>query len=187
MQSHPIIDSCWHRLSLDVDLALKPQFQTWAESAPSTELNFGTIDWFPPEEVFDTEWLKNLDQQWDIRFYRVLLFVRENDSDPGCHVDHGQYSSAINWCLGPDLREMLWYSVNPGQPRQQPWWRFDQVTAIDRCAVGNGAVLVRTDQPHSISPGTDRRVCVSARLDPPRISWADTVTKFQDLILPVSI
>ncbi len=172
----------WYRLSLDISLALTPQFREYALNAACTQLNFGTIDRFEPEEVFDAQWLAQVQQSWNLSFYRVLLFVRENDQDPGAHVDHGQYSSAVNWCLGEDRRQMLWYQLNPGVSRISPWFRYDQVTQIDQCRIGSGPVLVRTDIPHSISGGEDRRVCVSARLDPPQQSWADTVARLRGLL-----
>jgi hypothetical protein len=173
----------WHRLQLDVHPALTPEFAQLAISAPCTNLNFTTIDWFPPSAVFDPQWLADAAEQWNLNFYRVLLFVRENDQDPGAHVDHGHYSASINWCLGPDHRHMLWYQLNPGAPKLSPWFRYDQVQEIDRCHVGSQPVLIRTDIPHSISGGSDRRVCISARLDPPRQSWDQAVALCRPLII----
>ena len=54
----------WYRLSLDISLALTPQFREHALSAACTQLNFGTIDRFEPKEVFDAQCLLDVGQQW---------------------------------------------------------------------------------------------------------------------------
>lgn len=210
-------ESCsWYRLNWSIDRALQPMFyEFWSQQPPNLYV-------LEPQRVFTDQWLDYLYSQWAVEFFNVLVWTRAAEQgELTAHVDkiYSEDStvpiiSAVNWCLGPDLRPMQWWRVPPviDRPYQDSGyslettdqgvltrstcvmenqrkithqqWYCSQLALRDQCIIGSQPTLLRVDQPHSIALGDTARFSISARLLPLNRSWSQTVRDLYHAITP---
>jgi len=183
-------DHCWYNLNIDISNALRSDISF-------TRSDLRVWSFKDPREVFSDSWIDYM-TRLGFPIFEIMVFYRPaNCVDTEAHVDGftGSYKSyAINWVVGGDDSEMIWYNLPEQEPPQTftmaktPYlsWPIKQLTEIDRCTISNTPTLVKVNLPHSIIVKDQPRICISFRAKSFRNNW-NFVTKYlkvKNLLIP---
>lgn len=177
--------ACYYRLNLSTEGALMPMALAWALKKSAGNMIYDdqvNLPLFAAKDILTPSWIDQFYQATGLFATSVIIFQRQQDRDTYAHCD--DVTAAINWCLTKDSREMLWYDpLIPENWEGPKGWNFNELMIRDICRIGDQPTLIRTDLPHSITPGTDHRVSVSVRFQDPSVSWQRTAELFSPLII----
>jgi hypothetical protein len=188
--------NCYYELNVDVTNAIRKDFDL-------NELLVGNVqqirlwDYIGDKktELFTDAWLGYMDSI-GVPIAGALIFWRQaNYQHPTAHIDvapnnYSGLSAAINWCVGEDKGQMVWYEIpeKTGNTNQTPVdsnyqeWQTSQLVELQRKVIGNKPSLVRVDLPHNIIMGDVPRFLITARTMEVFQSWDDVKTYFRTLI-----
>jgi hypothetical protein len=151
------------------------------------------------KEMFNQDWLDYM-KSLDMEVVKVLLFYRKaHFTHPEAHIDLDETAQSrygINWVLGADDSEMVWYNL-PNNISDYPVktapvgnygyipFPYNELTEIDRRCIGHTPTLVRVDIPHNIVVNTNPRWAISIRFnaDSELASWSDTVDYYKRFLV----
>ena len=204
--------SCWHRLNLSTDNALKINPIEYIQENPNRP---DEICFYDPEEsgvwrlsaetALNQSWVDYIKDATGLEIAGICIFWKKaNFQEQVAHVDLGfkdeEDSStaypipcALNWVYGEDTGKMVWYKL----PRTIPQfkissyrnshfsWPIDSLTKVDEEVVGNSLTICRTNIPHSIDMGEKDRWLISARIreDNDFESWEQSLNVFNKYIV----
>lgn len=187
----------WMTVDLDIKDSLKIDIKDYILENPtrSNEVAIYKEDdigiWkLDPEVVFKDEFLINLFEKYNLVIGTIQCFMRKpNYQHPGAHCDmlpDGTIlGAALNWCLGEDDSEMVWYEkpknnaiVNDNHNYVDYEWPIESLTETHRHIIGNTPTLVRTDLPHTVDMKNHERWCVSLRFHND-ITWDQCIEKIK--------
>lgn len=187
----------WHVLNIDISNSINKNFnfdQLLVDNTmPIRMWRFGGEQKY---DFFDKDWLEYM-KSIDVEISSALLFYREpNYQHPTAHVDLPQaheteLSPALNWCIGPDLGEMVWYELPATQIKEvlltetsarYADYPIENLTEISRRVIGNQCTLVQVDIPHTVFMDNIPRWLVSARTIKSTADWDATVNRFSPWI-----
>jgi len=204
--------SCWHKIDLSIDNALKINPIEYIEQDPYREDEICFYDpgksgvWrLNSQTSLNQEWIDYIKEHTGLEIAGICIFwKRANFQEDVAHVDLGfkdeQNSNtaypipcALNWVYGDDTGQMVWYKL----PRTIPQfkisssknshmsWNLDSLTQVDKSVVGNKLTLCRTNIPHSIDMGNKDRWLISARVreDKDFDSWEQSLNVLDKYII----
>ncbi len=173
---------CWYNINLDISNAIK---SNWEWPSPNDR------DWgvwhLPAHKIFNSDWLKSSFLA-GIPIKDIMLFYRpSNFFEDSAHVDEPGQIGAINWCIGGQGSEMLWYKIPTSAPitaknAAGTWgsnWPVTILTNLDRGCITSTPTIVRVDVPHTVVMKDDPRWCISARLNISFTTWEQYVGYFE--------
>jgi hypothetical protein len=205
-QRHTMKNKPWYRLNLDISkivsssrmMDIFEELREMSKEHPELPAWVYRLSW----RNFDSGFLQYLHQIDLIPNFCHIIYRR-----PGVHhgaaglphidtywehdiMDLNHY--AINYVVGDDDSEMIWYETPDSLPEalvlsdRQSYILFDQGlpedTITDRCYVGSTTTLIRTDIPHKVITGSNERFCLSLRLTDRKNSWQEAVEFFKPWI-----
>ena len=194
----------YHPLTIGVDSAIRSDFvvNDLLVIAPYVAQKHNGVWSYDQHElttVFTQDWLDYM-QSINLNIVATLLFYREAYFVyPEPHIDflYGakQHSTvAINWVLGKDDSEMVWYDT-PADANKRARelllseytheyisWPVTELTEVERHCIGNVPTIVRTDVPHNIIVNANPRWAINLRCKIPTNSWADTIEYMKEYI-----
>jgi hypothetical protein len=144
-------------------------------------------------KLFKHQWLEHM-QQLGIEVQNAEIFYRDPETEhPWAHIDaparDNRYSIALNWCIGLDNAEMVWYHPttdhcdrmedSPGSYA----WPVNKMTESSRRIIGSQCTMVRIDCPHSIIMHDLPRYCISVRTQQKFDSWQKAVDYINPFII----
>lgn len=192
------MNKTWYPLNIDIARAINKNFNfdqlLVNNTLPVRMWRFGEEQKF---DFFDKDWLQYM-KSIDIEISSALVFYREpNFQYPTAHVDlpyanETALSPALNWCIGPDKGEMVWYEMPEVKPSnikltetqaQYLDFEINGLTEVSRRVIGNQCTLVRVDVPHNIIMHDVPRWLVSARTVRSIDTWENTVEFFKPWII----
>lgn len=204
--------SCWHRLNLSIENALKINPKEYIQQNPYRQ---NEICFYDPEEsgvwrissdiALNQEWVEYIKNKINLEIAGICIFWKKaNFQEKVAHVDLGfkdeeksdtayPIPCALNWVYGEDSGKMVWYKL----PRTIPHfkissyrnshfsWDLDGLTKVNETVVGNHLTLCRTNLPHSIEMGNDDRWLISARFreDKDFESWEQSLETLDKYIV----
>lgn len=194
----------WYTIDIDVASAIRTGFDYAALIANKSFIEKNHCGMWQYSgagltEFFNESWIQYM-KDIGLELDSILLFYREpNFIHTESHVDLPDTTHiAINWVLGEDDSEMIWYQ-NPDYTnntlRVTPTgsvyksWPIEELVEVDRRCLGNTPTLVRVDVPHNIQVNNNPRWAISARCDTTKFMngappvWKNVVTKFQKYIV----
>ena len=166
-------EHCYYKVNIDISNALNPN---WRMPLPTG--NYGI--WAPrARDIFSQDWL-DYTASLGLHFGHALLFYRgPNTTSKEAHVDTAADSKsfigfALNWVIGGRNSHMNWFKM-PGleaatavkdTTSKVPYttFQFKDLEYVESCSIFDDITLVRTDIPHSITMGNEKRWCISARM-----------------------
>jgi hypothetical protein len=193
-----------YKLNLDISTALKKDFslQVLIDEIENSDRP-GHIWRFDAQDFFDPDWHQTM-YNLGMNFGSSLVFYRKaHYIHPTAHIDLSWSDkkptvSAINWCVGKDDGDMIWYNEkSPAAETEQDQLltpadtlyverELAQLDEIDRYQIGSTPTLVRTDVFHNVEVRAHPRLCISARcrtipvLD--ELTWENTVEFYKPFI-----
>jgi len=177
-------DRCWYETNINFD----PHFSL--EKLPvigSTEYYKQEGIWKKPiSEIFSKEWIDYVDSIGLELWKSTLLFYRRpNYYAHRAHVDIQTICCGINWIIGGEDSEMIWYKLPEGEHKTKtsiagtPYlsWPTIELEEIGRHKLSTTKLtLVRVDIPHAILVKSKDRWCISVRPISKQFElWDDTV------------
>ena len=192
------IEKPWHILNVDMTQAINPKYQ----HIPPKDKHWDIIsyNYWNLEKIFNPDWIEYM-KSISLEVSHALVFWREpRYTHASAHIDLAfttdgrlakSYNYAVNYCLGEDPGEMIWYDPIDSIDRND--YKFsdagtpyidislDKLTEIGRHSIGNQLTLVRVDIPHNIEILKNMpRTCISIRLrtdikDNSTPTWDDLV------------
>ena len=196
----------WHVLNIDISNAIQPNFSFDNILAETPELaqHLKEFQWVMQSyrqgellKVFTKEWLNYMAHK-NLEISAVLLFYRQAHCDEPPHCDlpfnpQGELSCSINWVLGEDTGDMIWYlppvNSDNGQyaltTNDLKYMKFaeNELTEIERRQIGNLPTLVRVDIPHKIAMRETSRLLISVRTKFKSNSWDQMLEHLKPHIL----
>jgi hypothetical protein len=196
----------WHILDIDISNAIQPNFSFDNILAETPELaqHLREFQWVMQSyrqgellKVFTKEWLNYMAHK-NLEISAVLLFYRQAHCDEPPHCDlpfnpQGELSCSINWVLGEDTGDMIWYlppvNSDNGQysltTNDLKYMKFaeNELTEIERRQIGNLPTLVRVDIPHKIAMRETSRLLISVRTKFKSNSWDQMLEHVKPYIL----
>jgi hypothetical protein len=186
----------WLQIDLDIENSLKVDIKDYILSNPQRqnevaiykpeEIGIWRLD---PETIFKDDFLISLYEKYNLVIGTIQCFMRKpNYQHPGAHCDmlpNGTVlGAALNWCLGEDSSEMVWYeypdvdpnTLNDSNNYVDYEWPVSVLKETHRHVIGNIPTLVRTDLPHTIDMKDHERWCVSLRFHND-LGWQQCVDK----------
>lgn len=196
----------YRRLNIDIESALKIDLwkylledsssveyrSLWVEK--TDQIGPGGIWSIPPYVIFSEQWTQMIRNRFDTEPSIAQIFMRwpyyqhpqaHRDTYDNGNIIHG---GAINWCIGIDSADHVWYR-DPG-PDIEPIlqkrsdtdidlsYPIDSLEELGRVHVGNVPTLVNTEVLHSIEMRDLPRLCCSVRFNG-IISWQDHLDCFE--------
>ena len=166
---------CWYKLNLNVKTALRSDWKF-----PSHNGKYGIWN-YKAAEMFDSAWLRDTRLK-GIPIVEAMLFFRgpgiNNDT---AHMDLAENNKnklqvrnyGINWCIGGQDSEMVWYKTPtdfnlqedvPYTAAKTPFicWPINKLTEVERHNLGDTVTLVKTGIPHNVEMNRDPRWCISS-------------------------
>ena len=193
-------NNCWYHLTIDTSNAFKSDWEFTCGNNNPNKVDFKIID---ATSVFTSEWLEymksiNFPVDFVSLFYKPSLYPYSYKAHVDLRDDHAPMSYALNWVIGGEDSEMIWYNLpdkdslpdneslihhipETGAPAKK--YKTDTLTEIDRCKIKYNITLVRVDVPHSISSSLQSRKCISARDGSNYKSWHEVVEHLHSLNL----
>lgn len=176
----------WYKLNIDISDAVLSSynienFLTGADYVAKTKHGIWEVTNDRLSQMFSNDWLSymtsiGLPVNNALIFYREALFTHPNP-----HVDlmygQEQYPAlAINWVLGNDDSEMVWYTIKKnvilerkiiptGQGHKYDTYDINDLNELDSHRIGNIPTIVRVDIPHNIVVGKNPRWAISVRVN----------------------
>ena len=190
-------NNCWY--NLNVKSTASALNKNW--SFPPTSGNYGiwSLDG-QIKNIFSNEWLEYM-KSIGLEIEHVMLFYRNVGLGKfGAHVDIlppgkpplSYTTGALNFVLGGDDSEMVWYKTPSVQKEvsftvaKTPYieWPISELEEVDRVHIGSRLMVVRTNVPHTIKMGNAPRWCISIRLfENHKLSWEETIDRLRSLNL----
>jgi hypothetical protein len=188
--------SCWYQLNLNINNSIKDD---WMFPIPTNGQH--GIWRLETHDIFKEEWI-NYIKTLGLDFDNVMLFYR----GPGlsstsahidiCNMEPLEFSTcAVNWVIGGEGSEMVWYDIPPGDleikytEANTPFiqWDINSLNKIDSCKIKENPTLVKVSIPHGIVVGEHGRWCISARplFENTMFDWDQIVSKFKSTRLLV--
>lgn len=143
-----------------------------------------------PDTIFKDNFLIDLYEKYNLVIGTIQCFMRKPlYQHPGAHCDmlpDGTIlGSALNWCIGKDDSEMVWYDfpntsavINDNHNYVDHEWPITTLKETHRTVIGNTPTLVRTDIPHTVEMKNHDRWCISLRFHND-ITWDQCVAKLK--------
>ena len=175
----------WYKLNIDISNAILPSYdiENFLIDADYVIRNKNAIWELTNDQLsqmFSTDWLGYM-ESIGLPVNNALIFYREAFfTHPNPHVDlmygQEQYPAlAINWVLGEDDSEMVWYTIKKntildqkiiptGQGHTYNTYDINDLIELDRHRIGNIPTIVRVDIPHNIVVGKNSRWAISIRV-----------------------
>jgi hypothetical protein len=198
----------WHVVDIDVSNAIRSDFDfdRILQERNQTIPNHGHNWRFAANcsdgqltDFFNRSWL---DYMKDIGFEICDLQVFYKEANFMWHRAHidmtynpkAQLGAALNWCVGPDDGEMIWYEL-PNEMVEDTKtkrteadtrfydWDIRGLTEVTRRVIGPKCTVVRVDVPHNIAMYEHPRWSISARTNQRFASWHDVINKVQSIII----
>ncbi len=202
-------DNNWHILNIDISNALRSDFKIedfliGAEFVKKNHCGVWGYNGNELTKMFTIEWLTYM-KSMDLEVVSVLVFYRDAHlAYPEGHIDYifGQEHPyvAINWVLGNDDSEMIWYktpadvtdkprkNTESNQGHEYVAWPLTELVEVERHRIGNIPTIVRVDVPHNIIVYDSARWSVSVRCRSQQLEktnmydWNAIVDKMRDYI-----
>ena len=174
----------WHKLNIDISTALSEEFDVtnFLIGASYVDKNRCGVWGYNSDklnQMFSDSWLEYM-QSLNLTVVSVLIFYRDAQFIfPEAHIDYlfGEESPyvAINWVLGDDDSEMVWYQTpadvhekqrrvtQSNQGHEYVSWPVSEVVEVERHCIGNIPTIVRVDVPHNIIVNKNPRWSISVR------------------------
>jgi hypothetical protein len=184
----------WYIVDIDISNAIRKDF----DFKKIKFLNNGLVHYHHQNEstiseVFETRWLEQM-KLLGVEIQNAEMFYREpNALYPWVHVDapghNNKYSLALNWCVGPDDGEMVWYNpagANINCIEDSPGsyaWPMKDMVETHRHVIGAKCTMIQIDRPHSIIMHDLPRYCVSVRTKQKFDHWNQAVDKMKSFII----
>ena len=194
----------WHLLDINIDNAIRPKFNFDKLLKKSAHVDkFHWDMWtYRYEELpilLTEEWLEYM-KSINLEISSALLFYRKPNFDSNeAHIDVPyndndiRLSCPINWVLGNDASDMIWYNMPDSSvqaiqlrtPTNDKYTNFSisELTEIDRRRIGNRPTLVRVDIPHVIVVRETPRWAISVRTKFKSSNWIEMVEYVKPYIL----
>jgi hypothetical protein len=199
----------WRRLNINntnaINTTINLKELSLAEFVKKRQQGTWTYDSTSIEEILNASWLQYMTTIGLNVVGALLLYKEPNCNQKSAHIDkldsnELQYSVAINWAIGTDDGEMIWYKKPTIIPDRYdnldgpychdfPQWAVGKLEEEDRKCIGNTPTLIRTDIPHNIKLSAHSRWAISVRFNftnhlPANIyySWDDVIARMQDYI-----
>jgi hypothetical protein len=193
----------WYVIDLAVETALNPNLdlQALLDEAEQKEIKNAHFWFFNGNQlcdILDQAWLENMSSM-GLPVKGVAIFYRKPGYvHPTAHIDQpyttkGKLGVALNWCVGLDDAEMIWYQVPKesghydqigGQKLLE--WPIEILEPMSHRIIGNRCTLVRIDIPHNVKMNSNPRWLFSVRLDANMLSnesWPEQVAFFKPRIM----
>jgi hypothetical protein len=186
----------WYELNIDVTDAVRKDFDINELLIGNTEpIRLWDFIGEKKTELFTSEWLHYMDSI-GVPIAGALIFWRQaNYQHPTAHIDvapnnYSGLSAAINWCVGEDKAQMVWYELPDviGDSNQTPVesnyqeWNISELVELERKIIGNVPKLVRVDVPHNVVMGDVPRFLITARTMEVFQDWDGVKNHFRTLI-----
>lgn len=193
----------WYTIDIDVSQALQNSLNlqsllTQAKKNQVQNMHFWFFTGNQLSTILNQTWIDRM-QSMSMPVKGLAIFYRRPGYiHPTAHIDlpagnKGKLGVALNWCVGPDDAEMIWYNMpkdtgNSDQIGGQNFmeWPLEILEPISQRVIGNQCTLVRIDIPHNIEMHTHPRWLFSVRLDANVVqcdTWEDQVKFFQNRII----
>jgi len=191
-----------YQLNLDVASAIRSDFsfQQLIDEIENSDRP-GNIWRFDADKIFNSEWcndmlIKGLNFGSSLVFYRKAHYIH-----PTAHIDLSWSDlkptvAAINWCIGKDTGDMIWYHGDTSVQQDKLLTPADtlyierpikELEEMHRYQIGSTPTLVRTDVFHNVEVRAQPRLCISARCRTipvlSDLTWANTVDFFQPFFI----
>jgi hypothetical protein len=185
-------NSHYYRLNIDTSNALRSNWKSLCEGyTPDIEEGVWKVS---PRDLFNQSWIESINSL-GLYTWNSMIFYRGANSnfDPGiAHIDvvtnipFSVCSFAINWCIGGEGSNIVWYNVpydneagimdSPAGSTHMSWIIDDRLVKVNSCHIGNQATLINTSIPHSIEMKGDPRWCFSVRTHlSNKLVWTEVV------------
>lgn len=184
--------NCWYNLNIDITDAFKSDW-VWPEPKNKSLLILSESN---TQNIFNTrfmDYMSSIDVPVNFALYFNSLSKYKTDFahiDMTCNNTTQPWPWAINWVLGGENSELVWYETPIGTNRHEdvantPYMPFpiEGLVKIDNCNVLAKAILIRTDVPHAAWVTDDQRWCMSIRSSLKYNTWDSIVTHLRDLNL----
>jgi hypothetical protein len=191
----------WYALDIDVDSAVNKSFDFDQLLLEANTKNPSLLHtWYFNIEnltkVLSTHWLDYM-KSIDIPVQDLLVFHREPGYlHPTAHIDlpyraGTKLGAALNWCIGPDDAEMVWYHMPASEgtyditeaDSNYREWPLEELTECSRRTIGSQCTIVQVDVPHNVVMNTYPRWLISARTQRRIDDWADAVKFVEPFII----
>jgi hypothetical protein len=193
----------WHKLNIDISKAIKDESAIYALKG-NLSMDRWSFNKQALTDIFNEEWISYM-ASLGLNLDGACIFYRDvsHAVDPAAHTDlYNKYKNskpvfAINWMLGNNDSEMVWYDaekVGEGvltydERKNDTFIEHADVENIDdleisRCCIQNKPVMLSICIPHNIAMGTRTRWCISVRsvYDKKIQTWNDAVEHYKELI-----
>lgn len=192
----------WYVLNVDISNAIRPDFD-FGKLLEQKKLQ-GTAPGYMWEyhqdninQLYSSEWLDYMNSI-NLPVNNTLIFWRKpNYQHPTMHIDSphkktGKLGLSLNWCIGPDTGEMIWYEIpdKPGRFTQTETgslnhdWPVEDGVEITRRCIGSTPTIVRIDLPHNVIMKDCPRLLISCRIKNFQpTTWEESVNQLQYLII----
>jgi hypothetical protein len=183
----------WYALNIDVSNAVRTDlnFRQMLDTANNKKLSSVHTWYFNIENlptILNNQWLDYM-KSINIPIQDLLVFYREPGYlHPTAHIDlpyrdSAKLGAALNWCVGTDDAEMVWYNLpeDPGNydvteaNSNYREWPLADLTECSRRTIGSQCTMVRVDVPHNVVMNTHPRWLISARTLRRIDNWNDAV------------
>ena len=191
----------WRVLDIDVSDAIRSDFNFDQLLADTQLKNPSPVHMWSylldnVGQLYSQDWLDYM-KNIGLPVLGTLIFWRQaNYQHPTIHIDNpdktgGKLGLSINWCIGPDSAEMVWYetpsySGNFGKTNTgslyQDWPTEDGVEIARRC-IGPTPTLVRVDIPHNVIMNNQPRLLISCRINFRTDTWGQAVEFVKPFII----
>jgi hypothetical protein len=183
----------WYVLDIDISNAIRDDFDFDKLLADTQATNPSPVHMWSylldnVGQLYSQDWLDYM-KNIGLPVLGTLIFWRQADyQHPTMHIDSphktgGKLGLSINWCVGPDSAEMVWYETpstpgnfgetNVGSLYQE--WPIENGIEITRCCIGPTPTVVRIDIPHNVIMNNQPRLSISCRIDFRTDTWEQAV------------
>ena len=186
---------CWYRLNIDTSNSIK---KDWSFPEVNEDY-FSWINFIP----FEEEWLSYL-RSFGLKLQYNILFFRNNYISDGketyAHIDTQLIKDkdgnkklsfcppAINWCVGGENSEAVWYKkpqkliIKKTDEAFRNWGNPFVITnhistleKTDHCFLNSLPILYRVDVPHTVLQNGEKRWAISLRFKNLPFEWNKAV------------
>lgn len=186
----------WYCLNINVSNAVKLDFDKLIKDLKNKPYHIWQYHTAELDQLYSVDWLSYMESigmpvQGTLVFYRAKGYQHPTIHTDMPHGKSGKLGLAVNWCIGLDDADMVWYET-PVTPvdisvtetgAKYYSWPANSAPEIDRRCIGATPTIVRVDIPHNVDMKTHSRLVISARINVKTENWSDVVKKVKHLIV----